>query len=78
MSEPTRTSAHKRAKLALALKRNMARRKAVVSRQSPVASEVSPVAADGERIAFRGEPLAAGGQRSVGDEESPSINGNAS
>lgn len=31
MSEPTRTSAQKRAKLALALKRNMARRKAVVS-----------------------------------------------
>jgi hypothetical protein len=41
MSEPIRTSAARRKQLAAALKRNMARRKAVASHPSPIASEGS-------------------------------------
>jgi len=48
MSEPIRTSATKRKQLAAALKRNMARRKAVASRASLVASEASATSPLGE------------------------------
>lgn len=41
MSEPIRTSAQKRAKLATALKRNMARRKAVTRVESPESSKAA-------------------------------------
>ncbi len=51
MSEPIRTSAEKREKLATALKRNMARRK-VASRQSPVASEAGAKTPVGHHIPF--------------------------
>lgn len=79
MSEPIRTSAAKRDKLATALKRNMARRKAVRN-DTPTKRLSEPCVAEGE-------PQSGWGQRSVGAtrseakrgeaKEAPSIKGEA-
>jgi hypothetical protein len=86
MSEPTRTSAAQRMKLATALKRNMARRKAA-SLPLPSGEVGMHLGMAGEGIAStkrlsepcvaEGKPRSGWGQRSVGAKEAPSIKGEA-
>ena len=76
MSEPIRTTPAQRAKLAAALKRNMARRKGVASRQSSVTSEANSKRS-GEQCVAEGEPRNGRGQRSIGDTRSVAKRGEA-